>query len=78
MLSFLCLLDIVHQSVYSIDTHRWDAGREMGQRMAGLDVWLVLATILRICPSLDNGSPSAGHTIFKQSVVSDQTHRLAT
>ena len=37
------------------------------------DVLLVCATILRICPSLDNASPSAGHTIFKQSVVSDQT-----
>ena len=47
----------------------------MGQRMVGLDVWLLRrATILRICPSLDNASPSAGHTIFKQSVVSDQTH----
>ena len=34
----------------------------------------VCASILRICPSLDNASPSAKHTIFKQSVVSDQTH----
>ena len=50
----------------------------MGQRMVGLDVWLLRrATILRICPSLDNASPSAGHTIFKQSVVSDQTHSIS-
>ena len=58
---------------YSLHTQEMGPG-EMGQRMVRLDVWLVRATILRICPSLDNASPSAGHTIFKQSVVSDQTH----
>ena len=53
----------------------------MGQRMRGLDVWLVQeavrVAISRICPSLDNGSPSDGQTIFKQSAVSDQTQTQA-
>ena len=53
----------------------------MGQRMRGLDVWLgqeaVRVAISRICPSLDNGSPSDGQTIFKQSAVSDQTQTQA-
>ena len=54
----------------------------MGQRMRGLDVWLaqeaVRVAISRICPSLDNGSPSSdGQTIFKQSAVSDQTQTQA-
>ena len=54
----------------------------MGQRMRGLDVWLGQeagrVAISRICPSLDNGSPSSdGQTIFKQSAVSDQTQTQA-
>ena len=64
------------ESVYSLHIQEMRRG-EMGQRMVRLDVWLVCATILRICPSLDNASPSAGHTIFKQSVVSDQTHSIS-
>ena len=52
----------------------WGDGTKNGQIgcLAG-----VCPTILRICPSLDNASPSAGHTIFKQSVVSDQTHSIS-
>ena len=54
--------DVVYFSYTCVDRGPW--GEKMGQRMGGLDVWLVRAAILRICPSWDNASP---HTIFKHS-----------
>ena len=56
------LCDDVYFSYTCVDRGPW--GEKMGQRMGGLNVWLVRAAILRICPSWDNASP---HTIFKHS-----------